>query len=156
MADARQVKFARTTELIDQLLADAMDAILILDLHGRLVRINTQAEKLFGYRQEELLGQKPDLLMPKPGAKRNVNYRSGKVPRTEIRPFFHGMESVVRHRDGTEFPVVINLDLIEVGADNLISGAFQKVQHGRAGGYVHTFVEASDDAIIGSDIDGMS
>ena len=55
MGAAEQVKSAATTDAVDQLLADASDAIVILDAHGRMVRVNTRAEKLLGYSQEELL-----------------------------------------------------------------------------------------------------
>lgn len=64
MGAAEQVKSAATTDAVDQLLADAPDAIVILEAHGRMgrmVRVNTRAEKLLGYSQEELLEQKPDM-----------------------------------------------------------------------------------------------
>jgi PAS domain S-box-containing protein len=151
MGAARQVK-DRTTEVVDQLLADAPDATVILDADGRMVPVNTEAENMFGYCQEELLGQKPDLLMPKPRAERNVKRRPGQVARSKIRPFVHGLESVARHRDGTQFPIVIDLGLIEVGPGPLISGAIQKVQHKRREEYLQALVSASEDAIIACDI----
>jgi PAS domain-containing protein len=76
MGFAKQVKSDRTTELVDQLLADAAGAMVIMGADGRIVRVNSQAEKLFGYSQAELLGQKPDLLLPWP---RNVRHRAGQV-----------------------------------------------------------------------------
>ena len=42
------------------------DAILVSDTEGRIVRVNSQAEAMFGYSREELLGQPIDLLVPEP------------------------------------------------------------------------------------------
>ena len=46
-------------------------------LMAGLSRVNTQAEELFGYSQEELLGQKADLLTSTPRRERNVKHRFG-------------------------------------------------------------------------------
>jgi PAS domain S-box-containing protein len=46
--------------------------MVILDADGRMVQVNTEAEKLFGYDQKELLGKKFDLLMPNTRGERNV------------------------------------------------------------------------------------
>jgi PAS domain S-box-containing protein len=86
MGAAKQVRSDSTTELVDQLLADAPDAMVVLDADGRIAQVNTQAEKLFGYCQEELLGQKPDLLMPKPHGERDVKRQRRQVARSKIRP----------------------------------------------------------------------
>jgi protein-histidine pros-kinase len=108
MGAAEQVKSAATTDAVDQLLADAPDAIVILDAHGRMVRVNTRAEKLLGYSQEDLLEQKPDMLMPRPRTGRKVKHRADEVSQPKIHPFCYGL-TIVRRRDGTEFAAVINL-----------------------------------------------
>jgi PAS domain S-box-containing protein len=40
------------------------DAMVLSDRDGRIVLVNTNTEKLFGYRREELLGKKVEILMP--------------------------------------------------------------------------------------------
>jgi PAS domain S-box-containing protein len=79
MRAAKQMRSDLTTELVDQLFAAAADVMVVLDADGRIARINTQAEELFGYSQEELLGQKPDLLISTPRRDRNVKHRFGQV-----------------------------------------------------------------------------
>jgi PAS domain S-box-containing protein len=62
----------------------------------------------------------------------------------------------LRRSDGTEFSAVVNLGFLEVGGDTLISGTIQEVQRERAGGLdVRALVDASDDAIIGTDLSGI-
>jgi PAS domain S-box-containing protein len=153
---AKQVNSERTTELVDQLLEAAPGPMVLLNTDFRIARVNPQAEKLVGYCQEELLGQKRELLMPEVRGSRNLKSRSGQVVRSQMRLIGHGLESVVRHRDGTEIPVVINMGLLQVGAHTLISGVLQKVPRGRGDELdLRAVVDASDDAIIGTDLDGI-
>src|SRR5262249_8427703 len=114
--------------------------------------VNAKAEQLLGYSQEQLCGQKPDLLMPK---QRKERRGAGQAALPEIRPLCHGLETIVRRRDGNESPVVIDLGLLQVGADTLISSAIRKIQPepGDELG-LRALVEASDDAIIGKTLDG--
>ena len=61
MGAARQTKRARTEEVVDRLLEVAPDAIVVMGADGRMVRVNTQAEKLFEYsRMARILSRKPD------------------------------------------------------------------------------------------------
>src|SRR5215475_10686882 len=79
MGVAARLKQYKTTELVDQLIARARDPMIITQADGRIVCVNSQAEKLFGYSQAELLGQKPDMLMPRPRTKRRAKERAGHV-----------------------------------------------------------------------------
>ena len=127
MAVARQTKPDRKTELVDKLLVVAPEAMVVMNAEGRIVRVNTRAEELSGYSQQELMGQKPDKIMPRPRARRNVNHRAGEVTRQKIRPFIYGLGTVVRHRDGTDFPAIVNLGFLEAGGDTLISSTIQEI-----------------------------
>src|SRR5215470_4484944 len=102
-AAAKAAKVDRTTEAVDHLLAIVPDAMIILGGDGRMVRVNAKAEQLFGYPQEKLLGQKPDLLMPWHCKKRHMKRRAGQGGRqiTKMRPLGVGLEAVLRRQDGT-------------------------------------------------------
>ena len=55
-------------ELSDSLIADlleaAPDAAVVSDAHGRIVLVNAETERLFGYSRRELLGRHVDLVLP--------------------------------------------------------------------------------------------
>ena len=145
-----------TADSIDRLLAVAPDAMIIIGADGRVAHVNTQAQKLLGYSQDQLRGQKADLLIPRLRRHRNGKDRAGQVARPKIHTFGHGLEVLVRRSDGTEFPAVINLGLLEVGPDTLISSAIRQIPPGAGEELsLRALVDASDDAIIGKTLDGI-
>src|SRR5215467_15472572 len=92
-------KLYRTDETIAQLLEAAPEAMVLMSADGRIVRVNAQTEKLFGYSQEELVGQKPDLLLPPRRLKRSgVNQRARHVAHARLRPLGDGLEVLARRR----------------------------------------------------------
>jgi PAS domain S-box-containing protein len=148
-------KLDRTGEAVAEVLRFAPDAMVVMGSDGRIVRVNTQAEKLFGYSQEELLGQKPDLLIPRHLRRRDLKQRAGHLAHPRLRPLGHGLEVLARRRDGTEFPAEINISFLEVGAETLFVSAIRDIERKRAEElYLTAIVQASDDAIIGKTLEG--
>jgi PAS domain S-box-containing protein len=64
----------------------APDAIVVTDREGRIVRVNTQAEKLFGYGSDERLGQMVEALVPERLRSVHVAHRESEPPRHRVRP----------------------------------------------------------------------
>ena len=96
-----------------RLLEAAPDAILEIDNSGRIVLINSQVEKLFGYRREELLGKMVEVLIPERFRERHPAHRAGYCSHPVIRPMGSGLDLWARRADGTEFAVDINLSPFE-------------------------------------------
>jgi len=144
-----------TGEAVAKVLEASPDAMVAMGADGRIIRVNTQAEKLFGYSEEELLGQRPDLLMPRRLRRRDLKQRAGHVAFARLRPLGDGLEVVARRRDGKEFPVEISLSYLEMDAETLVLSAIRNIERKRAEQLDLTaIVEASDDAIIGKTVDG--
>jgi PAS domain S-box-containing protein len=91
------------------------DAIVILDGGGRIVLVNQQTEKLFGYDRSELLGQTGDKLVPG-GHFTDLRRGSG------FEQALHG-----RRKDGSEFPIEISLSSISTEQGPLLSGAIRDI-----------------------------
>ena len=155
MAVPKQAKPDHTTKVMDQLLALAPEAMVIMGPGGRILRVNSSAEELLGYSQGELLGQTPDSLIPSPKRKSSTTHWGRASSRTKVRPLGHGLEAVVRRGDSTELPIEINLGLLNVGANTLISSDIRKIQREASDELdLRALVDASDDAIIGKTLDG--
>jgi PAS domain S-box-containing protein len=87
----------------------APDAIVIVTREGVIDLVNRQAEILFGYGRDELLGQSVELLIPERFRERHGDHRAHYEAHPQTRPMGVGLELYGRHRDGNEFPVEISL-----------------------------------------------
>ena len=72
------------TRVVDELLHSAVDAAVVADREGRIVYLNREAENLFGYEADELLGQAVEVLMPSAYREKHQEYRKAyrKAPRS--------------------------------------------------------------------------
>ena len=107
-------------EMLRRLFESAADATVVVDREGRIVRVNRQAEALFGYSREELLGRSIDLLVPERFRERHAQDRAGYIPQPRLRPMGAGLELVGRRKDGSEFFADIMLSPVETEGDTLV------------------------------------
>ncbi|MBZ5592745.1 MAG: PAS domain S-box protein [Acidobacteriia bacterium] len=104
-----------------KLLEAAPDAILEVDRQGRIVLVNVQVEKLFGYTRSELLGKPIELLIPERLLSRHPVHRERYFDKPVMRPMGTGLELYAKRADGTEFAVDVTLSPYEAeGGDRVI------------------------------------
>lgn len=96
-----------------RLLDAAPDGIVGVDASGRIVLVNSQAERIFGYPRGELLGKSVELLIPHRFQGRHPTHRKSYFAHSAIRPMGSGLDLRAVRADGTEFAVDINLSPFE-------------------------------------------
>lgn len=136
-----------------RLMAQANDAMVILDEKGRFVDTNRRAEELFGYPQIELIGRDPSDFAAD-------NCRSGGAALEQVLRDGH-LEStgVVTHSGGTKVDVEYSASMAQVGDELLIMVILRDVTERKRAeasrALLAAIVESSDDAIIGTTPEGL-
>ena len=106
--------------MLEKLFEFSPDAIVVVGDRGKIVRVNTQAEKMFGYDRAELVGQSIEVLIPERLRQSHEAHRQDYYSEPRMRPMGAGLELRGRSKDGSEFPVDIMLGPVETEEGRLV------------------------------------
>jgi two-component system CheB/CheR fusion protein len=138
------------------LLEAAPDAVVVVNREGRIVLVNAQVEKLFGYQREELLGQELELLVPAHLRHKHPEHRRHFFGEPRVRPMGTGNELFGLHKDGREFPVEISLSPLETEEGVLVSSAIRDITERKRLEKTILEISAREQRRIGQDLhDGL-
>jgi PAS domain S-box-containing protein len=113
------------------LIESAPDAVVITGKDGRIVLVNAQTERLFGYGRDELVGRTVEALIPERYHAKHVGYRTGYAGAPRVRPMGEGQVLYGRRKDGTEFPVSISLSPVDTVQGKLFVASVRDVTEQR-------------------------
>lgn len=119
----RAVEILRQSEATSRaFLESAAEGVVIVNREGSIVVINAKTEELFGYRRDELIGQRLEILLPEHLWTAHDAHRVEYFAHPRVRPMGAGLDLVARRKDGSEFPVEISLSFVEKEDDILAMG----------------------------------
>jgi PAS domain S-box-containing protein len=113
------------------LLEAAPDAIVVVNPAGKIVLLNVQAEKQFGYIRDELVGQEVTNIIPEGFAERLIADGNRSASEALTQQIGAGIELSGRRKDGTEFPIEIMLSPLESAEGVLVTAAIRDITERR-------------------------
>jgi PAS domain S-box-containing protein len=120
-------RLARMEARYRGLLEAAPDAIVVVNQGGEIILLNLQAEKEFGYRRDELLGQKVTNIIPDGFAERLLADGLRSPADALAQQIGTGIELIARRKDGVEFPIEIMLSPLESTEGILVTAAIRDI-----------------------------
>jgi len=175
---SRSAKTMVEVLLSSDLLETLPDAIVAVDRDGTIVQVNSQAQTLFGYRRDELIGQKIEILVPESYRPQHHHHRENFAHAPKTRRMGADLDLSGRRRNGTEFPVEISLSPVSSDDATFVLSAIRDISDRkriaeelrRANEELHqktaeqlgeyrtrlaSIIDSSEDAILSKDLHGI-
>ncbi|MCB1760614.1 MAG: PAS domain S-box protein [Gammaproteobacteria bacterium] len=127
VSDISEVKRAKQYQLFHRLLESSPDATVIADAAGDIYMANRQAEALFGFKADELLGKPVELLLPARFQEKHRRHRNQFLQTPRVRDMAFGTALSCRRKDGSEFFGQISLSPIDVEGGMLVYAAIRDI-----------------------------
>ena len=127
----------------------APDAMVIVGRDGRILFANGQAERLFGYPRDELVGRAVDVLVPARYRAAHPGHRAAFFDAPRARPMGAGVELHAVRKDGSEFPAEISLGPVTTAHGGVVTAAIRDVTSRRkAEAQFRGLLESAPDAMV--------
>src|SRR5271155_4600022 len=144
------------------LLEAAPDAMVVVNVGGEIVLLNVQAERQFGYRRDELVGQKVENIIPQGFAERIITDGTRSAAEALAQQIGTGIELIGRRKDGSQFPIEIMLSPLESQEGTLVTAAIRDISVRKAAdthlaqmeGRYRGLLEAAPDAMVVVNVSG--
>ena len=123
------------------LFKSAQDALILMDRQGQILKVSGEAEKMFGYRYEELVGEPVERLIAERFRKDHLRHRTQYLSAPKTGPTGAVPELYGRRKDGSEFPIQISLSPIETDEGTLVSSAIRDMSDQKRGQELQSHLE---------------
>jgi len=111
------------------ILATVPDAMIIIDEQGRILSFSAAAEKMFGFKEAEVVDENISMLMPSPDRERHDGYLANYRKTGERKIIGVGRVTTARHRDGYTFPIELSVGEAWLGEKRIFTGFIHDITH---------------------------
>ncbi len=176
-ASSLSARAAAEVLLSTELLEALPDAIVAVDRDGTIVQVNSQAQDLFGYKRDELIGQKVEVLVPESYRRQHHHHRETFAQTPKIRRMGADVDLYGRRRNASVFPVEISLSPVSTEKGTFVLSAIRDIsdrkriaeelrraieelhqrtaeQLGEYRSRLASIIDSSEDAILSKGLDG--
>ncbi len=108
----------RASDLVKSVVELSPDGTVMVDHEGRIVLVNQETERIFGYGRDELLGLPVGRLVPEGARASHHEQVHGFLTERGGRPMSEGRDLMARRKDGSEFPADIALHTYQLDGRN--------------------------------------
>ncbi|HKU40225.1 MAG TPA: PAS domain S-box protein, partial [Polyangiales bacterium] len=115
-----ETEYRRAARRFEVAVEAAPNAMIMVDVSGRVTLVNSEAERLFGYTRAELVGQPIEIFVPEAVRARHPRLRAAFAGTPRQRAMGQGRDLRARRKDGSEIPVEIGLNPIETAEGLLV------------------------------------
>jgi len=122
-----QEALQKSEQQLEKLFEFSPDGILVTDQQGRITKANAQIEQAFGYGRSELVGQAVEILIPERFRGGHPAHRTNYAAHPRLRPMGAGLQLFGRRKDGSEFPVDIMLNPVDLPDGQMVLAVVRDV-----------------------------
>lgn len=175
LADGAEAELARSemAELIQQVrstkiryrnvMDTVLDAIITVDKNGLMQTVNAAVTRLFGYENNELIGQDVAMLMPEPHRSQHSSYLQSYLNTGVTHILGKGRQLIGQRKDGSQFPMELAVSRMDISGELYFTGTIRDITLEKAAAkQLHevnaqrqAILDAANFTIISTDIDGV-
>lgn len=112
---------------LSSVIDNAADGIIVMTAKGKVQRFSPSAERIFGYRSEEVIGQNIKMLMPEPNKKNHDGYLAAYANGGRAKIIGDEREVTGQRKSGETFALSLNVSEFELSGEKIFTGIVRDI-----------------------------
>jgi PAS domain S-box-containing protein len=153
--EERTRKLNDSSARIHAILDTVVDGIITINERGTVEKLNSAAERIFGYTAAELIGRNINMLMPEPYHSEHDGYLQNFMTSGDKKIIGIGREVVGRRKDGATFPMDLAVSEMQLAGNRMFTGIVRDITERNQTNQARRENEARLAGILDNVLDGI-